>query len=77
MRTGRPLAPLSISKQDRVQLVGWTKRPQTAQALAMRSRIVLLAAQGGSNKVIAARLHTIPHTVGTWRRRYLKIGLDG
>jgi transposase len=43
----------------------------------MRSRIVLLAAEGNSNKVIAARLHTIPHTVGKWRRRYLEFGLDG
>jgi len=77
MRTGRPLPPLSISEQDRVQLVGWTKRPKTAQALAMRSRIVLLAAEGHNNKIIAARLHTIPHTVGKWRRRYLELGLDG
>ena len=77
MRTGRPLASLSVSEQDRLQLVGWTKRPKTAQALAMRSRIVLLAAEGNSNKVIAARLHTIPRTVGKWRRRYLEFGLDG
>jgi len=34
MRTGRPLASLSVSEQDRLQLVGWTKRPKTAQALA-------------------------------------------
>ena len=64
MRTGRPLAPVSISEQDRIQLVCWTKRPKTAQALAMRSRIVLLAAEGNNNKVIAARLNTILYTVG-------------
>jgi len=77
MRTGRPLAPVSISEQDRLQLVAWTRRAKTGQALAMRSRIILLAAEGINNKIIAARLNTIPHTVGKWRRRYLELGLDG
>ncbi len=77
MRTGRPLAPVSISEQDRLQLVAWTRRAKTGQALAMRSRIILLAAEGINNKVIATRLNTIPHTVGKWRRRYLELGLDG
>jgi transposase len=43
----------------------------------MRSRIVLLAADGISNTVIASQLHTMQHTVGKWRRRYLESGLDG
>ncbi len=77
MRKGRPLAPLSVTVEDRVQLVAWSKRPKTAQALAMRSRIVLLAADGLSNIVIASQLHTMQHTVGKWRRRYLESGLDG
>jgi len=77
MRKGRPLAPLSISREDRSQLVAWSKRPKTAQALAMRSRIVLLAGEGLSNTAIASRLHTMQHTVGKWRRRYLESGLDG
>jgi len=49
MRKGRPLAPLSVSVEDRAQLVAWSKRPKTAQALAMRLRIVLLASDGLSN----------------------------
>ncbi len=57
--------------------MAWTRRAKTSQALAMRSRIILLAAEGINNKVIAARLNTIPHTVGKWRRRYLELGLDG
>jgi DNA-binding NarL/FixJ family response regulator len=62
MRSGRPLAPVSISEQDRLQLVAWTRRAKTGQALPMRSRIILLAAEGINNKVIAARLNPIPHT---------------
>jgi transposase len=77
MRTGRPLAPLSVTVEDRAQLAAWSRRPKTAQALAMRSRIILLAADGLSNKVIASELHTMQHTVSKWRRRYLESGLDG
>jgi transposase len=77
MLKGRPLTPLSISVEDRTQLVAWSKRPKTAQALAMRSRIVLLAGEGFSNTAIACQLHTMQHTVGKWRRRYLESGLDG
>jgi transposase len=77
MPQGRPLTPLSISVEDRAQLVGWSKRPKTAQALAMRSRIILLAADGLSNTAIASQLRTLQHTVGKWRRRYLEFGLDG
>lgn len=77
MRTGRPLVPFSISSEDRTQLVAWSKRPKTAQALAMRSRIVLMAGDGLSNTAIAKQLQTMQHTVGKWRRRYLEFGLDG
>jgi len=77
MPKGRPLTPLSISAADRAQLVAWSKRPKTAQALAMRSRVVLLASEGLSNADIARQLHTMQHTVGKWRRRYLDSGLDG
>ena len=43
---GRPLAPLSIESGEREQLLAWSRRPKTAQALAMRARIVLLASDG-------------------------------
>ena len=46
MPKGRPLAPLSVTAEEHAQLVAWSKRPKTAQALAMRSRVVLLAAEG-------------------------------
>jgi hypothetical protein len=37
MPNGRPLAPLSVTAEEHSQLVAWSKRPKTAQALAMRS----------------------------------------
>jgi transposase len=77
MPKGRPLALLTVSEQDRAQLEAWSRRPKTAQALAMRSRLILLAAQGQSSTAIAGKLSVRVQTVGKWRRRYLEMGLDG
>ena len=77
MPKGRPLAPLSIAAAQRKQLISWSRHRTTAQALAMRARIVLWAAEGLSNTAIAAQLATTLHTVGKWRRRFLDSGIDG
>ena len=77
MRTGRPLAIVTISVEQREELENWSRRPKTAQALAMRSRIVLLAADGCNNRSIAKQLSTTAQTVGKWRRRFLASGCDG
>lgn len=77
MPIGRPLAPLTLSEPERRQLTEWTRRPKTAQALALRARIVLLAAEGRSNTEIAHRLHTSLPTAGKWRQRFLDHRLDG
>jgi transposase len=77
MPKGRPLTPLSLTAEDQAQLVAWSKRPKTAQALVMRSRVILLAAAGQSNTAIAHQLDVTLHTVGKWRQRYLDQGLDG
>ncbi len=77
MSRGRPLASLTLDDQDRATLIGWTRRPTTAQALAGRARIVLSAAEGRSNDAIATELSVTAHTVGKWRRRFLERGPDG
>jgi transposase len=77
MPIGRPLAPLSLSEPERRQLTEWTRRPKTAQALALRARIVLLSAEGRTNTEIARRLHTSLPTAGKWRQRFLDRRLDG
>jgi len=77
MLKGRPLSPLSVAAQDRKQLICWSRRRTTAQALAMRARIVLLAADGWSNTAVAKQLSTTQHTVGKWRQRFLANGVDG
>lgn len=77
MATGRPLVPFTIGAEQREQLQSWSRRAKTAQALALRARIVLLAADGLSNTEIARRQGCSLPTAGKWRQRFLDGGLDG
>ena len=74
---GRELAALELSEAERAELGSLVARRNTAQALALRARIVLACAEGGQNKVIAVRLGLDRQTVGKWRRRFLDHRLDG
>jgi transposase len=72
-----PLAKVVLSDEEREVLERWARRPKSAQALALRCRIVLGAADGESSKDIAARLGCATQTVGRWRGRFARAGLDG
>ena len=67
MRTGRPKQPLKITDEDRDKLSMIARRPKSAQAMAMRARIVLSCGQGMSNSEVARKLHVTGATVGKWR----------
>ena len=70
-------AEVVLSDEERTQLEGWARRPTSAQGLAMRSRIVLAAAEGASNVELAARLGLTRGTVAKWRTRFAAERLDG
>lgn len=74
---GRPLAPLTLTEEERSELRGWARRPTTAQAMALRARIIIECAEGWSNGEVAEELGVTRATVGKWRRRFLEMGLDG
>jgi transposase len=74
---GRPKAELIVSDEDRATLTRWTARRTTAQALALRSRIILRCATGVSNVVVAEELSIADQTVCKWRGRYIKKGVAG
>jgi len=76
-RTGRPTPAVTLTDEERETLERWARRPSSAQALAMRCRIVLAAADGERNKDIAAKVGCNPNTVGKWRRRFAETGIDG
>ena len=76
-RIGRPTVTIVLSDEERETLERWARRPTSAQALALRCRIVLAAAEGTSNRAIARALDCHPVTVGKWRRRFAQWRLDG
>lgn len=77
MRTGRPKRSLTVKAADQEKLELLARRPKTAQRVAMRSKIVLRAAEGLSNQEIARRLGVTGSTVGKWRERYRVRGMEG
>jgi hypothetical protein len=46
-RTGRPKAELVLTDVEREELIRWSRRAKSTQALALRSRIVLACAEPG------------------------------
>lgn len=74
---GRPVVELVLTDAERDQLVRWSRRAKSAQALALRCRIVLACAEGLSNVEAGDRLGVSRKTVGKWRSRFVVHRLDG
>jgi transposase-like protein len=74
---GKTAVALDLTAIERRELESLASRRKTAQGLAQRARIVLLAAEGGENKDISVRLGAAPNTVGKWRRRFAQFRMDG
>ena len=76
-RSGRRKAELGLSEAERAELTRWARRAKTAQFLALRAKIVLRCAEGGTNKQVAAELGIAQATVNRWRARFIEDRLDG
>src|SRR6266481_607871 len=74
MPRSAPTVRLSIGEQQEIQ--GWLAAHGTPQQVALRSRIVLAAAEGGSDSAIARQQQVNRHTVTLWRQRFLKEGKE-
>ena len=68
---------IELSEGEREQLESWSRRWTTAHALAQRSKIVLLVADGLRSGQVAERLGVHRNTVAKWRRRFEAERLDG
>jgi transposase len=77
MARGPRLQELKLTDTERERLLEWTRRHKSAQALAMRARIVLAAAEGHRNGAVADQLRITAQTVGKWRSRFARLRLDG
>lgn len=71
------LPPLDVSADDRQVLQGWLRAHKTEQRMWLRARVVLMAADGCTNRAIAAETGLSEDAVGRWRRRYAAAGLKG
>ena len=76
-RTGRPKPELVLRTEERLALERLANRPKSAQAMAMRARIVLTCAKGGTNRDVARALGVSEAMVGKWRQRFVDARLDG
>ena len=66
-----------MTEAERAQLIRWARRAKTAQYLAMRAKIVLRCADGGTNEEAAADLGVDESTVERWRARFIARRLAG
>ncbi len=77
MRTGRPKKKLELSTDERTELEQLTRRSTTAQALALRSRMILACADGLCNSEVADQLGITGATVCKWRKRFVEHRVNG
>ena len=71
------LSPLKLRKGDRAILESWTRAGTIEARTAKRARIVLLAADGCTNREIGEIVDLHYNQVGLWRQRYVEFGLAG
>src|SRR6266404_2243658 len=77
MAIGRPTKPLNLTPEEKEKLAMLARRPKSAQAIAMRARIVLACAEGLNNGAVAQKLHITGATVCKWRERFRVNRLEG
>ena len=71
MPPGPAPAPLVVSPAQRGVLTALLRRPSCPQALALRARIILAAADGQRNEPLARQLGCTPQTARKWRARWI------
>ncbi len=77
MPRGRPVAPIVLNDNEKLQLLSLANSRALPYGLVRRAQIVLACADGEANSSIAKRLKLTNYTVGKWRRRYRELGIEG
>jgi len=77
MRREAPGKGFVLTAEQQEALERWLRRPKTGQGLAQRAQIVIECATGKSDIRVARKLRCNRLTVGRWRRRFVRDGLDG
>jgi transposase len=66
-----------LSDEERTFLEAQVRRHKAARSLSDRCRMILLCADGLQSKEVGARPGVHEHTVGKWRRRFVKDRIEG
>jgi transposase len=69
--------PLAVAEADRKELVALSRQRSIPQGILLRVKIILGAAEGRANHLLARELCTTMTTVLLWRKRYEAEGLVG
>ncbi|MBD0021252.1 IS630 family transposase [Gordonia pseudamarae] len=70
-----PAAPLRLTKAERATLESLSRAQAAPHREALRARVLLMAADGVGNRVIAEELGVTAVTVRAWRARFAEEGL--
>ncbi len=74
---GRVADEVVLSDEERQFIEAQVRRHKAARSLSDRCRMILLCAEGLQSKEVAERLGVHEHTVGKWRRRFVKNRVEG
>jgi transposase len=72
-----PAPPLAVTEADRKQLVALSRQRSIPRGTLLRVNVILGAAEGRANHLLARDLSTTVTTVLLWRKRYETDGLAG
>ena len=77
MPRGRPVPLIDLSQDVKTQLQSIARSRSLPHGLVRRAQIILMAAEGLSNKTIAQNIDLSAAVVGMWRKRFIQQGLMG
>src|SRR4030042_6803841 len=77
MRTGWPRKPIVLSEEGALELNAIAGSRSLPYGLVTRAKIVLMSAEGLSNRDIAAKVDYSTQSVALWRERYREQGIAG
>ena len=73
----RPCIRVELTEEQENTLKMWANSGKTEQRLALRAKVILLAAQRVGVKGIQERIGLNWQSCLKWRKRFLALGIDG
>jgi len=77
MKTGRPKKVLQLDDEQRKQVEAIASSRSLPYGIVRRAKIIIMSADGMPNNLIAQALHLSCPSVGKWRNRYIRFGIQG